>query len=101
MKTKSKEEDFNEMNYLRNLDEKTILMVLIGDSEVLTEVVDAYEPNINKLAEREVVSGNGQIARRTDETVKLMLKNSLMVRLTKFDPQRQERIRKNMVWKIE
>ena len=88
MKDGTERNNDNQTNYLQNLDEKTILLALAGNPEALMEVVDAYELYINRLAEREVQLGNDRVVRRTDETVKCILKTGLMMGLIQFDPYR-------------
>ena len=53
---------------------KTILLAVSGDTEALMEVVDIYQPYIEKLSMRVVMDENGHCREMVDETVKRSLK---------------------------
>ena len=70
----------------QKLKTKTILRATTGDPEALMEVVDAYQPYIEKLSMRMVIDKDGQYKEVIDETVKRTLETSLIAAVMKFNP---------------
>ena len=65
---------------------KTILLAVSGDTEALMEVVDTYQPYIEKLSMRVVMDENGHCREMVDETVKRSLEVGLIAAIMKFHP---------------
>ena len=66
----------------QKLKTKTILLAVSGDTEALMEVVDIYQPYIEKLSMDE----NGHCREMVDETVKRSLEVGLIAAIMKFHP---------------
>ena len=70
----------------QKLKTKTILLAVSGDTEALMEVVDIYQPYIEKLSMRVVMDENGHCREMVDETVKRSLEVGLIAAIMKFHP---------------
>lgn len=70
----------------KKIDEKTILLVVSGDTIALMQVVDAYQPYIKKLAKRKAIDEDGNTIEYVDETVKRTLEITLIASVMKFNP---------------
>ena len=70
----------------QQLNTKTILLAVSGDTEALMEVVDIYQPYIEKLSMRVVMDENGHCREMVDETVKRSLEVGLIAAIMKFHP---------------
>ena len=70
----------------QKLKTKTILLAVSGDTEALMEVVDTYQPYIEKLSMRVVMDQNGNCREMLDETVKRSLEVGLIEAIMKFHP---------------
>ena len=70
----------------QKLKTKTILLAVSGDTEALMEVVDTYQPYIEKLSMRVVMDENGHCREMVDETVKRSLEVGLIAAIMKFHP---------------
>lgn len=70
----------------KKIDEKTILLVVSGDTIALMQVVDAYQPYIKKLAKRKTIDKDGNTIEYVDETVKRTLEITLIASVMKFNP---------------
>lgn len=70
----------------KKIDEKTILLVVSGDTIALMQVVDAYQPYIKKLAKRKAIDKDGNTIEYVDETVKRTLEITLIASVMKFNP---------------
>ena len=68
---------------------KTILLAASGDTEALMEVVDAYQPYIEKLSMRGVIDADGNYREVVDETVKRTIETGLIASIMKFNPYRR------------
>ena len=62
------------------------LLAVSGDTEALMEVVDIYQPYIEKLSMRVVMDENGHCREMVDETVKRSLEVGLIAAIMKFHP---------------
>ena len=71
---------------VKKIDEKTILLVVSGDTIALMQVVDAYQPYIKKLAKRKAIDEDGNTIEYVDETVKRTLEITLIASVMKFNP---------------
>lgn len=70
----------------KKIDEKTILLVVSGDTIALMQVVDAYQPYIKKLAKHKAIDKDGNTIEYVDETVKRTLEITLIASVMKFNP---------------
>ena len=70
------------------LDTETVLHAISGDPVALMQIVEIYEPYINKLSKRSTIDENGFYSEYVDETVKRPLETSLIAAIMKFDPYR-------------
>lgn len=68
------------------LDERTVLEAISGDPTAIMKILKIYEPYINKLSLRAVVTEKGECIQLVDETVKKTLETSLIAAIMKFDP---------------
>lgn len=79
----------NKMKSSRDqLDEKTVLEAISGDTAAIMKILRIYEPYINKLSLRATVTvtEKGECIQLVDETVKKTLETSLIAAIMKFDP---------------
>ena len=66
-----------------------MLHAISGDPVALMQIVEIYEPYINKLSRRSTIDEHGFYSEYVDETVKRTLETSLIAAIMKFDPYRK------------
>lgn len=66
-----------------------------GEPLALMKIVKIYEPYIDRLSLRMVVTEDGEYKEQVDETVKKTLETSLIAAIIKFDPCIQKNKHKN------
>lgn len=68
------------------LDTQTVMEAISGEPLALMKIVKIYEPYIDRLSLRMVVTEDGEYKEQVDETVKKTLETSLIAAIIKFDP---------------
>ena len=93
-KLKTENDDIKQLNQMRKkffstrekLDKETVLAAISGDTIALMEIVNIYEPYINKLSKRITIDEYGQYTEKVNEIVKQTLTTSLISAIMKFNP---------------
>ena len=82
-----REDTQRKQNYSREkLDTQTVMEAISGEPLALMKIVKIYEPYINRLSLRLMVTEDGEYKEQVDETVKKTLETSLIAAIMKFDP---------------
>lgn len=68
------------------MDTQTVMEAISGEPLALMKIVKIYEPYIDRLSLRMVVTEDGEYKEQVDETVKKTLETSLIAAIIKFDP---------------